>query len=102
MWGLDPLFIMDLMGIPEQAPRRGIEHRPFIEELNPYHFYAAYIFDQAQDRQVDIAGVIQHAWELGYPVCYWWLSQALELRDDPDRLIVCVHHANTGPEAGMD
>ena len=33
---------------------------------------------------------------------YWWLSEAVELRDHPDRLIVCVHHPSLESDAGMD
>ena len=39
---------------------------------------------------------------LGYPVRYWWLSEAMELQGSPDRLIVCVHHPSLGENAGMD
>ena len=33
---------------------------------------------------------------------YWWLSQAMELQGNPDRLIVCVHHPSPARDAGMD
>jgi len=39
---------------------------------------------------------------LGYPVRYWWISDAMELQGFPDRLIVCVHHPSTSEDAGMD
>jgi hypothetical protein len=46
--------------------------------------------------------LIEEARRLGYPVRYWWLSDAVELEDAPDRLIVCVHHPATDENAGMD
>jgi hypothetical protein len=39
---------------------------------------------------------------LGYPVRYWWLSQAMDIQSSPDRLIVCVHHPINDENAGMD
>jgi hypothetical protein len=72
------------------------------EDLDPRHFYAAYIFDQAHGRQDDVATLIEQAQQLGYPVRYWWLSQAVDLQGTPDRLIVCVHHRSIGEDAGMD
>ena len=72
------------------------------EHLDPRHFYAAYVFESAYARQKDVAAVIAQAQQLGYPLRYWWLSDALYLDDAPDRLIVCVHHAATGENAGMD
>ncbi|MCI0560771.1 MAG: hypothetical protein MN733_19995 [Nitrososphaera sp.] len=72
------------------------------EVLDSRHFYAAYVFDQAEMRQHDIEATISEANRLGYPVRYWWLSDAMDLRDAPDRLIVCVHHPVLGENAGMD
>ncbi len=72
------------------------------EDLDPHHFYAAYVFDQAHERRDDVATVIEQAQQLGYPARYWWLSQAMELGGNPDRLIVCVHHPSMAEDAGMD
>jgi hypothetical protein len=72
------------------------------EILSDRHFYAAYVFDQAESRQADIQVVLQHATRLGYPVRYWWLSDAMDLQGYPDRLIVCVHHPSSSEDAGMD
>ncbi|MGC9395649.1 MAG: hypothetical protein ACP5J4_12425 [Anaerolineae bacterium] len=82
-------------------PERPLPHH-HKEHLDPRRFYAAYIFESAQARQKDVATVITQAQQLGYPVRYWWLSDALYLDDAPDRLIVCVHHAAMGEDAGMD
>ena len=82
-----------------------IEHLPGPppeEDLDPRHFYAAYVFSGAVERQRDIAAVITHAWQLGYPVRTWWLSQAMALGGVSDRLIVCVHHASLSEAAGLD
>ena len=72
------------------------------EALDPRHFYAAYVFDQAHERKDDVSTLVEQAQELGYPMRYWWLSQSVELRDHPDRLIVCVHHPSLESDAGMD
>jgi len=72
------------------------------ENLDPRHFYAAYVFDQAETRKQDIVTLIEHARRLNYPVRYWWLSDAMELRGYPDRLIMCVHHPSAAEDAGMD
>src|SRR5450759_4397138 len=66
------------------------------------HFYAAYVFDQAETQRVDITTLIDEAQRLGYPVRYWWLSQAMDIQNSPDRLIVCVHHPRNDENAGMD
>lgn len=83
-----------------------IENRSFpeveTEIFNPHHFYAAFVFDRANERETDIRTLIEEAQELGYPIRYWWLSDAMELQDCPDRLIVCVHHPSTSENAGMD
>ncbi len=72
------------------------------ENLDPHHFYAAYVFDNAGDRRRDLTVLIDQANRLGYPVRYWWLSEAMEIEDSPDRLIVCVHHPSLAEDAGMD
>ena len=72
------------------------------EEIDPRHFYAAYVFDQAHERREDIDTLMEQAQQLGYSMRYWWLSQAVELRGQPDRLIVCVHHPSSASDAGMD
>jgi hypothetical protein len=66
------------------------------------HFYAAYVFDQAETHKGDITTLIDEAQRLGYPVRYWWLSQAIDIQNIPDRLIVCVHHPSKDENAGMD
>ena len=70
--------------------------------MRPGDFYAAYIFDQASAREVEVTRVIDQALELSYPVRYWWLSQAMDLMGSPDRLIICVHHPGGSSNAGMD
>ncbi len=72
------------------------------EVLSPNHFYAGYVFDNALTRQHDVSTLIEQARRLGYPVRYWWLSDAVELYGSPDRLIVCIHHPSTHVNAGMD
>jgi hypothetical protein len=85
-----------------------IEHYlPFINQpegeiFDPCHFYAAYVFDQAIERERDVQAVLENAQELGYSVRYWWLSDAMDLEGSPDRLIVCVHHPSHSENAGMD
>ena len=83
----------------ERQPRESRGHH---EDLDPRHFYAAYVFDQAQERKDDITTLIEQAQNLGYPVRYWWLSEAMALQGHPDRLIVCVHHPSSNADAGMD
>jgi hypothetical protein len=60
------------------------------------------VLDQAHERQGDVAILVERAEQFGYPVRYWWLSEAMELRGHPDRLIVCVHHPSSAADAGMD
>jgi hypothetical protein len=60
------------------------------------------VFDQAESHRTDINTLIEEAGHLGYPVRYWWLSQAMEPQDSPDRLIVCAHHPTNDENAGMD
>ncbi|MFC2054335.1 hypothetical protein ACFLV7_08575 [Chloroflexota bacterium] len=88
-------------GIERQTTHR-IEKKPNIEILDPRHFYAAYIFDQANEREEDIGAVIQEAKHFGYLVRYWWLSDAMELQGSPDRLIICVHHPSDSEDAGIN
>jgi hypothetical protein len=83
----------------ERRPGTGLEPD---EVLDPRHFYAAYIFNQAHEREDDIATLIEQAQQLGYPVRYWWLSEVMELREHPDRLIVCAHHPSSTGDTGMD
>jgi hypothetical protein len=87
------------MGNHEQPDRSGGGER---ELCCSNHFYAAYVFDQAETHRRDITTLIDEALRLGYPVRYWWLSQAMEIQDSPDRLIVCVHHPSNDENAGMD
>ena len=60
------------------------------------------MFDQADLHKADITTLIEEAGRLGYPVRYWWLSQAMDIQESPDRLIVCVHHPANDENAGMD
>jgi hypothetical protein len=76
--------------------------RGYPEHCCSNHFYAAYIFDQAETHREDINTLIDEAQHLGYPVRYWWLSQAIDIQNSPDRLIVCVHHPSNDENAGMD
>ena len=77
---------------PEMLPIEGMGEQSSNEYLDPHHFYAAYVFDDAATRQRDVAVLIHEAQQPGYPVRYWWLSEAMELQGSPDRLSVCVHH----------
>lgn len=77
------------------------DSRPEIEILDPRHFYAAYIFDRAIEHKEDIEAILEQAKELGYPVRYWRLSDAMDLQGFPDRLIICVHHPSSSEETGM-
>lgn len=90
---------------PEKKPpvsRPELEHPQEGEILDPRHFYAAYIYENAQDYQQDITSVVTFAQQFKYPVRYWWLSEAINIGGHPDRLIVCVHHAVQGENAGLD
>jgi len=75
---------------------------PEIETFTPNHFYAAYIFDQAETHKEDIRILLEEAQRLVYPVRHWWLSQEMDIQGSPDRLIVCVHHPANDENAGMD
>ncbi|MBN1669057.1 MAG: hypothetical protein JW862_18330 [Anaerolineales bacterium] len=88
------------MGNHEIQPLPG--EQPETEILAPGHFYAAYVFDRANERETDIGAILEQASALGYAVRYWWLSDAMELQGFPDRLIVCVHHPSGSEDAGMD
>jgi hypothetical protein len=88
------------MGEFERHPPAGEQANA--EILDPRHFYAAYVFDQAADRERDVRAVIEQAQALEYPLRYWWLSSAMDLQGSPDRLIVCVHHPSHGEDAGLD
>ena len=48
----------------ERRPERGRERD---EDLDLRHFYAAYIFDQAHERQRDVATIVEQAQRLGNP-----------------------------------
>jgi hypothetical protein len=86
------------MGGLENQPRNGKE----MEIMDPRHFYAAYVFDQAETHQQDILMLYAQAQHLGYPLRYWWLSDAMDLQGSPDLLIVCVHHPSHSENAGLD
>lgn len=78
---------------------RGFGH----EHLDPRHTYFAYVFDNPGAHQFDLEVLISEAKRRGYPTRYWWLSDAVQLhRQDPDRLIVCVHHPTADENTGMD
>lgn len=90
------------MGSPElPQPIAGPDEELKGEDIDPGHFYAAYIFDQPESHDEDITTIVTKARALGHPVRYWWLSDAMELGDVPDRLIVCVHHESFSTDAGM-
>ena len=84
----------DFMGSHELPSQIGAGEQPVKENLDPRHFYAAYVFDDAATRQRDVAVLIHEAQQLGYPVRYWWLSEAMELQGSPDRLIVCLPNSS--------
>ena len=91
------------MGSPEQFRPPDNGQPPRREILSPNHFYAAYVFDQAENRQHDVGAVITEATRLNCLMRYWWLSEAMPSEDIPDdRLIVCVHHPASDENAGMD
>jgi len=90
------------MATPEQRPATIEDEQQAEEVLDPRHFYAAYIFDDAETRLSDVTTLLEQAQELGSPVRYWWLSEAMDLQDSADRLIVCVHHPAESEEAGME
>lgn len=80
-------------------PDRGFGH----EDLDPRHTYFAYVFDDPSAHQSDLEVLISEAKRLGYPTRYWWLSDAVGLRQqNPDRLIVAVHHPTANEDTGMD
>ena len=56
------------MPAPEQQPIEGVGELSISEDLDPHHFYAAYVFDDAVTRQRDIAVLIHEAQQLGYLV----------------------------------
>lgn len=72
------------------------------EDLNPRHFYAAYIYQYAEAHERDITTLLESAQELGSPVRYWWVSAVMDAWDSMDRLIICAHHPSTTEDAGMD
>lgn len=76
--------------------------QPESEILDLHHFYAAYVFDRANEREPDIHALIDQAQDLGYPIRHWWLSDAMLLQGSPDRLIVCIHHPSQSEDAGID
>jgi hypothetical protein len=84
----------------------GLENQPCYgmkaEIMDPHHFYAAYVFNQAETHWQDILTLIEQAQRLRYPLRYWWLSDAMDLQGSPDRLIVCVHHPSHSENAGID
>lgn len=85
----------------ERQPKDAFKNE---ERLDPRHAYLAYIFDQPEEQLENIAPLLEQATELGYPVRYWWLSEAMVFDTDevPNRLIVCVHHPSRDEDAGMD
>lgn len=82
--------------------RREGNHPVEYELCRSNHFYAAYIYDKPEIHQADITSLLNEAHRMGYPVRAWWLSQAMDIQDYPDRLIVCVHHPASDENAGMD
>ena len=90
------------MGDIELWHSLGMHETQGVEILNGRHFYAANVFDRAENRRVDVQAILEHATWLGYPVRYWWLSDAMDLQGYLDQLIVCVHHSSSSEDAGMD
>ena len=90
------------MGGKERLPQEDLDQPETSEDLNPRHFYAAYVYDEAEAHKEDVATLVEKAQELDYPVRFWWLSEAVDLQGFPDRLIVCVHHSSISEDAGMD
>ena len=90
------------MGSKERLPQTGLDQPEGNEDLNPRHFYAAYVYDEAEAHKEDVTTLVEKAQELEYPVRFWWLSEAIDLQGFPDRLIVCVHHPSISEDAGMD
>jgi hypothetical protein len=90
------------MGHKERLSHKHLDQLEASEDLNPRHFYAAYIYDRAEEHKEDVATLVEKAHELDYPVRFWWLSDAVDLQGFPDRLIVCVHHPSMTEDAGMD
>lgn len=73
------------------------------EVIDPRHTYLAYIFDTPFHYREDVTAVITQAWTHGYPVRYWWLSEALPMGDEyPDRLIICAHCPSREEDTGLD
>lgn len=85
----------------EQIDRHGAGQLPK-EILDPSHFYVAYVWDLAETRQNAVAALLEQAQDFGYRVRYWWLSEALDIHEASDRLIVCVHYPSESENAGMD
>ena len=71
------------------------------EELNPRHFYAVYVFENAETRQPQVTQLVHKAWQMDYPVRYWWLSEVADLNGNQDKLNICVHHSSKSEDAGL-
>jgi len=87
---------------PEFPKTPDAKEQSLDEDLQPHHFYAAYIYEDAEAHESDITTLLESAQELGYPRRYWWLSEVIDIKDSPDRLIVCIHHPSSTEDAGMD
>ncbi|MCL4266678.1 MAG: hypothetical protein KJ069_26030 [Anaerolineae bacterium] len=96
----------DNQPIPEPTPQPtplSAETLAGEELIDPRHTYLAYIFDTPIHYREDITAVIKQAWAHGYPVRYWWLSEAIPMGDEyPDRLIICTHCPSRDEDTGLD
>src|SRR3990172_2739204 len=82
----------DHRGTPEQSSPADIDTNQTQEDLDPRHFYAAYVFEYATLRGHDVAVLLDQAHQFECPVRYWWASETTNLTGAFDRLIVCMHH----------
>ena len=90
------------MATPEQFLHAGARERPANETFRPRHHFTAFAFDDPCSRHRDIAILIDQVNRLGHPVAYWWLSEAMEVRNAPDRLIICIPHSSLADDASGD
>lgn len=85
----------------DKEHRRGQFELRQNEELHPHHFYAVYVFENAEVCKPQITQLVYEAWQMGYPVRYWWLSEVAELDGNQDKLLIGVHHPSQAEDAGL-
>jgi len=90
------------MATPEQFLYAGAGERPAKEIVDPHYHHTAFIFDNAKTHRRDIVVFIDQVNRLGHPVAYWWLSEAMDLENTPDRLILCVRHLSLADDSSGD